>query len=43
MSNVKIKNRAISLVFFLLLIGCNEHKEQKIKKQEVKKPLVFNV
>ncbi|MDR6158705.1 hypothetical protein QF023_002221 [Chryseobacterium sp. SLBN-27] len=40
MTNVKIKDRIISLAFFTLLVGC---KENKVEKQEVKKPLVFEV
>lgn len=40
MTNVKIKNRIILLAVFTLLVGC---KENKVEKQEVIKPLVFEV
>ena len=41
--NVKIRNRIILLAIFLLIVGCKENNAEKIEKQEVKKPLVFNV
>ena len=43
MSGVKIKNKNILILIFSLLIGCKENKNQPVKKQEEKKPLVFRI
>ncbi|UZT98526.1 hypothetical protein ODZ84_02855 [Chryseobacterium fluminis] len=42
MTHVKIKNSVIVLAI-LLFNGCKKQNEYSIQKQEVKKPLVFNV